>query len=95
MSVETIKSAKLVLDYQVEFNSVLQSLTDDIREMKSKLNVLEPEMQVRKNVTDNLTKYTKTLECKCYKNEQYSRKKCLGIPAFLAVLKIKLLKTLF
>lgn len=95
MSVETIKSEKLVLDYQVEFNSILQSLTDDVREMKSKLNVLEPELQVRKNVTDNLTKYKKTLERKCNENEQYSRRKSLEISAFLVVLKIKLLKTLF
>ena len=61
--------ARLVIDYQGKFNSVLQSLKDDVREIKSKFNVLESELQVSKNVTDNLTKYIKTLECKCHENQ--------------------------
>ena len=76
--------ARLVIDYQGKFNSVLQSLKDDVREIKSKFNVLESELQVSKNVTDNLTKYIKTLECKCHENQQYSRTECLeisGIPS--------------
>ena len=60
---------RLVIDYQGKFNSVLQSLKDDVREIKSKFNVLESELQVSKNVTDNLTKYIKTLECKCHENQ--------------------------
>ena len=65
-------------------NDVLQSLKDDVSEMKSKFNVLESELQVSKNVTENLTKYIKTLKRKCHKNEQYSRRECLeisGIPS--------------
>ena len=61
--------ARLVIDYQGKFNSVLQSLKDNVREIKSKFNVLESELQVSKNVTDNLTKYIKTLECKCHENQ--------------------------
>ena len=52
--------------------------------MKSKFNVLESEVQVSKNVTDNLIKYIKTLERKCHENEQYSSRECLemsGIPS--------------
>ena len=52
--------------------------------MKSKFNVPKSELQVSKNVTDNLTQYIKTLECKCHENEQYSRRECLdisGIPS--------------
>ena len=30
-------------------------------------------------VTDNLTKYIKTLERKCYENEQCSRRQCLEV----------------
>ena len=50
--------------------------------MKSKFNVLKSELQVSKNVKDNLTK--KTLELKCHENEQYSKSECLkisGIPS--------------
>ena len=52
--------------------------------MKSKFNVLKSELQVRKNTTDNLAKYIKTLERKCHENEQYWRRECLeisGIPS--------------
>ena len=76
--------ARLVLDYHGKFNSLLQSLKDDVSEMKSKFNILESELQVSKNVTDNLTKYIKTLEHKCHGNEQYLRRECLeisGIPS--------------
>ena len=80
---------------QGKFYSVLQSLKDDISEMKSKFCVLESELQVSKNVTDNLTKYIKTLEPKYHKIEQYSKRECLEISGFLAELNIALLKTLF
>ena len=36
----------------------------DVSKMKSKLNFLKSELQVSKNVTDNLTKYVKSLELK-------------------------------
>ena len=74
--------ARLVLDYQGKFNSVLQSLKNGVSEIKSKFNVLKSELHVTKNVTDNLTK--KTLERKCHENKQYSRRECLeisGIPS--------------
>ena len=71
---------RLVLDNQGKFNSVLQSPKDDVSKMKSKLfHVLESEPQVSINVTDNLTKYMKTLEHKCLENEQYLRKEHLEI----------------
>ena len=47
--------------------------------MKSKFNVLEPELEITKKVTDNLIKYIKTVERKCHKNEQYSKRECLEI----------------
>ena len=48
--------ARLIVDYQGKFNYVLQSLKDDVNEVKSKFNAVESELQVSKNVTDNLTK---------------------------------------
>ena len=84
--------ARLVLDYQRKFSSVLQSLKDDVIEMKSKFNVQESERQVSKNFTDNLTQYIKTLEPKWYENEQYSRRKCLEISGISSSTEIALLK---
>ena len=70
-------------------------MKDGISEIKSKFSVLESELLVSKNVTDNLTKYIKILERKYHKNEQYSKREFLEISGFLAVLKIALLNTLF
>ena len=58
-------------------------LKDNICELKIKFSALESELHISKMVTDNLSKYIKTLKQKCYKNEQYSRRECLeisGIP---------------
>ena len=71
--------ARLVLDYQGKFDSVLKTVNDNICAMKTKFTALESELHVRKTVTDNLTIYIKTLEQKCYENEQYSRRECLEI----------------
>ena len=49
--------ARLVLEYQGKFNYVSHSLKDDVSEMKSEFNVLESELQVSKNLTDNLIVY--------------------------------------
>ena len=73
--------ARLALVYQGKFNYVLQSLKDDVSEMKPKFNVLEFDLQVSKNVTDNLTQYIKILDHKYDGNEHYSRRgECLKIP---------------
>ena len=79
--------ARLVLDYQGKFDSVLKTVKDDIYELKTKFAALESELHVSKTVTDNLTKYIKTLERKCYENEKYSRRECQeisGIPGSIA-----------
>ena len=78
---------RLVLDYQGKFDSVLKTVKDDICQMKTKFTALESEFHVSKTVTKYITKYIKTLERKCYENEQYSRRECLeisGIPGDIA-----------
>ena len=71
--------ARLVLDYEDEFDSMLKTVKDDICELKTKFTALESELHVSKTVTYNLTKSIKTLEQKCYENEQYSRRECQEI----------------
>ena len=46
--------ARSVPDNQGKFNSFLQSLKDDVSKTKSKSNVLQSELQVSKNVIENL-----------------------------------------
>ena len=60
--------ARLVLDYQGKFDSVLKTVKDEICQMKTKFRTLKSELHITKAVTDNLTKYIKTLERKCYEN---------------------------
>ena len=75
--------ARLVLDYQGKFDLMLKTVKGDICALKTKFSALESELHVSKTDTDNLIKYIKTLERKCYENEQYSRRRCLeisGIP---------------
>ena len=52
--------AKLVVDYQGKFDSMLKTVKDDICELKTKFNTLESEFHVNKTITDNLTIYIKT-----------------------------------
>ena len=61
--------ARLVLDYEDKFDSMLKTVKDDIFELKTKFTALDSNLHVSKTVTDNLTKYIKTLEQKCYENE--------------------------
>ena len=70
---------RLVLNYQGKFDSMLKTVKDDIFELKTKFAALELELHVSKTVTDNLTKYIKILEQKCYEIEHYLRRECLEI----------------
>ena len=82
------KAIKLtLLDYEGKFNYVIQSLKDDVSKIKLKFNSLKLELQVSKNITDNFTKYIKTLERKCPKNEQYSRREYLEISGITSSIK--------
>ena len=56
---------------------MLKTVKDDICELKTKFIALKLEVHVSKTIPENLTKYVKTLERKCYENEQYSRR---GVP---------------
>ena len=49
--------ARMVLDYQGKFDSMLKTVKDDICELKTKFTELQSELYVSKTVTDNLTKY--------------------------------------
>ena len=54
--------ARLVLDHQGDIDSMLKTVKVDICKLKFKSTALESELHVNKTVTDNVTKYVKTLE---------------------------------
>lgn len=61
-------SARLVLDYQGKFDSMLKTVKDEICELKT--SALESELHISKTVIYNL----KTLIIKYHEYEQYSRR---------------------
>ena len=52
----------LRLGYQGKFDSMLKTVTNDICEVKTKFTALESELHINKTVTNNFSKYIKTLE---------------------------------
>ena len=54
--------ARLVLDHQGDINLMLKTVKDNICKLEFKSTALESELHVSKTVTDNFTKYVKTLE---------------------------------
>ena len=51
-----------MLDYQGKFDSILETVKDEICELKTKFYALVSEIHISKTVTYNLSKYIKTLE---------------------------------
>ena len=69
--------AKLEPNYQGKFELNLKTVKDAICELKIDISTLELELHIRETVTDDLSKYIKTLERKYQENEQYSRRESL------------------
>ena len=67
---------RLELGYQGKFDLMFKTVKNEIYELETKFTSLDSELHVSKMVIDNLTKQFKSLERKCYKNEQYSRREC-------------------
>ena len=71
-----------MLDYQGKFDSILETVKDDICELKTKFYALVSEIHISKTVTYNLSKYIKT--SKCQQNEKYWRYlEISGIPSVI------------
>ena len=56
--------ARLVLDNQDKFDSMLKTVKDDICKLKTKFSALESELHIIKMVIDNLMKNIKILGLK-------------------------------
>ena len=62
----------LFLKMQKQTNSTIAKLIDDITNLNANFKGLEPDVQVRKKVTDVLVEKVSFLECQCWRNVLYS-----------------------
>ena len=85
---------RITLNYQGNFNDILDDLKKDISDLKSDLpglksdfSKLEADIKVSRNVNFKLSERLLTMERRCCANEQYFRRECLeisGVPASVA-----------
>ena len=69
--------------FMEKFCERLDTLSNTVNNLSSKLDLVESSLVVTKTVIDNLLSRTKTLERSLHAQEQYSRRECLeivGIP---------------
>ena len=82
---------RIALDMQKTQNSILSDMKNELTNMKNELSELrknysklKADLKVSKSVTEAMKNHIIVLECKCWSNEQYSRRECLeisGIPS--------------
>ena len=75
--------ARLVMDYQNKFDTVLNNINSELLDLKNKFTKLESDLEISRNVNNKLVDQVTRLERKCWENEQYSRRECIeisGIP---------------
>ena len=75
--------ARLVLDYQNKFDTVLNIINSELLDLKNKFTKLESDLEISRNINNKLVEQVTRLERKCWENDQYSRRQCIeisGIP---------------
>ena len=75
--------ARLVMDYQNKFDTVLNNINSELLDLKNKFTKLESDLEISRNINNTLVEQVTRLERKCWENEQYSRRECIeisGIP---------------
>ena len=75
--------ARLVIDYQNKFDTVLSNINSELLELKNKFTKLESDLEISRNINNKLVDQVTRLERKCWLNEQYSWRESIdfsGIP---------------
>ena len=75
--------ARLVMDYQNKFDTVLNNINSELLDLKNKFTKLESDLEISRNINNKLVEQVTRLERKCWENEQCSRRECIeisGIP---------------
>ena len=74
-----IDLARLVMDYQNKFDTVLNNINSELLDLKNKFTKLESDLEISRNVNNKLVDQVTRLERKCWENEQYSGRQCIEI----------------
>ena len=71
--------ARLVIDFQNNFDTVLNNINSELLDLKNKFTKLDSDLEISRNVNNKLVDQVARLERKCWENEQYSRRECIEI----------------
>ena len=61
--------ARLVIDYQNKFDTVLNNINSELLDLKNKVTKLESDLEISRNVNNKLVDQVTRLERKCWENE--------------------------
>ena len=78
---------ELFLKSQEHTNWIINSLTEEMKNLNENFKKLESDVAVVKNVNNILCKQIVSVERQCWKNGQYSRRDCVevvGLPSSIA-----------
>ena len=78
---------ELILKSQEHTKGIINSLTEELKTLNKNFKKLESDVVVVKNVNNILCKQLVSVERKCWKNAQYSRRECVevvGLPSSIA-----------
>ena len=61
--------ARLVIDYQNKFDTVLNNINSELLDLKNNFAKLESDLEISRNVNNKLVDQVTMLEWKCWQNE--------------------------
>ena len=76
---EKFDLARLVIDYQNKFDTILNNMNSEIPDLKNKFTNIESDLEISRNVNNKLVNQVTRLERKCWENKQYFRRECMKI----------------
>ena len=71
--------ARLVMDYQNKFDTVVNNINSELLDLKNKFIKLQSDLKISRNVNNKLVDQVTRLDRKCWVNEQSSRRDCTEI----------------
>ena len=65
--------ARLVIDHQNKFDTLLNNINSELLDMKNKFTKLESDLEISRNINNKLVDQVTKLEWKYWENQQYPR----------------------
>ena len=60
--------ARLVMDYQKKFDTILNNINSELLDLKNKFTKLESDLEISRNINNKLVDQVTRLERKCWEN---------------------------